>query len=117
MLTTKVSLVQPVYVPVDVHGTIYVKKNYKNCAGEIKDFLNKTLDYVEGPQNFGDILSFHDLFHELEQLDCVDFVYDFSITPRDRTHAKLNGMDIVPNKNAILIPGELFVDIETNIEE
>ena len=117
MLTTKVSLVQPVYVPVDVHGTIYVKKNYKNCAGEIKEFLNKTLDYVEGPQNFGDTLSFHDLFHELEQLDCVDFVYDFSITPRDRTHAKLNGMDIVPNQNAILIPGELFVDIETNIEE
>ncbi len=117
MLTTKVSLVQPVYVPIDVHGTIYVKKNYKNCEGEIKDLLNKALDYVEGSQNFGDVLSFHDLFHELEQLDCVDFVYDFTITPRDRSRARLNGMDVVPNNNALLVPGELYVDIETNIEE
>lgn len=117
MLTTKVSLVQPVYVPVDVHGTIYVKKNYKDCDGEIKDLLYRALDYTEGDQNFGDVLSFHDLFHEVEQLDCVDFVYDFSITPRDRAHAKLNGMDIVPSNNALLVPGELYVDIETNIEE
>jgi len=117
MLTTKVMLVQPVYVPVDVQGTIYVKKNYKNYDGEIRELINRALNYAEGPQNFGEILSFHDLFHEIEQLDCVDFVYDFSITPRDRTHAKLSGMDIQPDNNALLIPGELFVDIETNIEE
>ncbi|WP_028234516.1 baseplate J/gp47 family protein [Pseudobutyrivibrio sp. MD2005] len=117
MLTTRVSLVQPVYVPVDVHGTIYVKKNYKDCDGVIKNLLLKALDYVNGNQNFGETLSFHDLFHDIEKLDCVDFVYDFSITPRDRAHAKLSGMDIVPNPNALLVPGELFVDIETNIEE
>lgn len=117
MLTTKVSLVQPSYVPVDVHGTVYVKKNYKNCKDDIQTLLNKELDYANGQKNFGEVLSFHDLFHELEQLECVDFVYDFSITPRDRVHAKLNGMDIVPNNNALLVPGELFIDIETQIEE
>ena len=117
MLTTRVSLVQPVYVPVDVHGTIYVKKNYKNCDGEINSLLYKALDYGEGEQNFGQTLSFHDLFHEIEKLECVDFVYDFSITPRDRTYARLKGMDIVPAENALLIPGDIYVDIATNIEE
>lgn len=113
LLGTGIEILQPVYVPVNVHGTIYVKNHFENCMEQIEEVIKANLDYRDSENNFGDRLDFDRLFHRIEALDCVDYIYDLSATPLNPQYVEMSGMDILPAKNCLLYPGEIAIELNT----
>ena len=113
LLSTAVEIQQPVYAAVDVQGTVYVKPHFENCHSVIEKVIREELDYVNNSANFGDRLNFDELFHKVEALECVDFIYDLSIIPQQRRFVEQKGMDIVPAGNCLLYPGTISIELNT----
>lgn len=112
LITTRIEIVQPVYVPVSVYGTIYIKKHYSDCRQIIEDAIKKEIDYTENDCNFGETLSFNHIFHAVESLSCVEYIYDLSLKPQTvGNHAKVKDSDVIIGKNVLLYPGEILLDI------
>ena len=113
LLSTRVEILQPVYLAIQVKGTIYVKRHYEHCKEEIEDALREELDYISGDQSFGQVVSFDRIFRKLEMLDCVSHVYDLVLTPQNGQLATRQGADIVPKANCLCYPGTLSLEILT----
>ena len=113
LLTTRVELVPPVYVPVNVSGTVYVKIHYENSLEEIERVIREKIDYLQTEKNFGDPLRFDEVFHAIEFLECVEYVYDLSLRPQSMAHAKMVDADIKPDANCLLFPGQLQIETVT----
>ncbi|MBQ9438785.1 MAG: baseplate J/gp47 family protein [Lachnospiraceae bacterium] len=113
LLTTRIELASPVYTKVNVSGTVYVKLHFENSKKLIEDAIREKTDYLSGGQNFADVLRFDDVFHAIELLDCVEYVYDLSLRPASNAYAKLKESDIYPAENCLLIPGNIAIETVT----
>ncbi|MDD6038850.1 MAG: baseplate J/gp47 family protein [bacterium] len=116
LLTTRIEIISPVYEPVDVRGTIYVKPVYKNCKEQIEQVIREQIDYLHSDRNFGDILRFNEVFHAIEDLECVEFVYALSLQPKHSNQAKLKETDIYPAFNCLLYPGTIVLEIDIHVK-
>ena len=113
LLTVNIDLQQPVYVPVHVRGTIYVKPHYEGCREQIEAVIKKQLDYVSTERNFGERFHFDVLFGQIESLACVKYIYDLSVTLSSQQYASQKGLDIQPKNNCLLYPGEIILELNT----
>ena len=113
LLTTNVILVQPAYVEISVQGTVYVKPHYKGCKEKIEAVRRQELDYVNSDKNFGDRLHFDELFHRIEALECVEYIYELSASSSNPLLAVRQGMDIQPVDYCLLIPGAIHIELNT----
>ncbi len=109
LLTTRIEIADPVYTPVDVQGTIYVKRQYENSLTLIEEVIRKNIDYIHSGRNFGEVLKFDQVFHEIEALECVEFIYELSLHPQNPGLAKLIEADIVPNENCLCYAGNILL--------
>ena len=110
LLTTRVELVQPQYVPVNVYATVYVKLHYDNAAAAIEKVIREKVDYTASDRNFGQILKFDEIFHAIEVLECVEYVYELSLKPGGGSGAKLKDADVLPGNNCLLYPGDIRIE-------
>lgn len=113
LLTTRVKLADPVYAHVNVYGTIYVKPHYERCKEQIEAFISRNLDYLSSEKSFGDVLHFDELFHGIEALECVDFIFELNANVDNSCDATKQGLDIVPAKNCLIVPGQIDLNIVT----
>lgn len=113
LLTVNIEVQQPVYVPVHVRGTIYVKPHYEGCRQQIEAVVRRELDYISTDKNFGDRFHFDTLFHQIEGLSCVKYIYELSVTSQNTVHAAQKGLDIQPEDNCLLYPGEIVLELNT----
>lgn len=113
LLTTRVELVQPLYMAVNVSATVYVKIRYEDAASLIEDSIRERIDYLNSKKNFGELLKFDEVFHGIEMLECVEYVYELSLRPKSFSGAKLIDADILPDYNCLLYPGEIRVETVT----
>lgn len=113
LLGTGIEILQPIYVAVNIYSTIYVKSHFEKCREQIEEVIRQNLDYSNSNHNFGERLNFDALFHNVEALECVDFIYDLSIVPQNQQHVEMRGMDIVPAENCLLYPGEISIQLNT----
>lgn len=110
LLTTKIEIIPPVYTPIDVHGIIYVKNQYEDTLAQIEQTIRKKIDYIHSEKNFGDILKFDEVFHAIEELDCVNFIYKLSLYPQEPAFAKLLDSDIQPGENVLCYAGDISLE-------
>lgn len=113
LLTTRVELVQPIYMPVNVSATVYVKLHFENASAKIESTIRTAIDYLHSDKNFGEILKFDEVFHAIEMLDCVEYVYELSLRPKSLSGARMQDVDVVPNANCLLYPGDIHVETVT----
>lgn len=113
LLTVNIELQQPVYLPVHVSGTIYVKPHYEECKEQIEAIIRRELDYISTERNFGERFHFDALFHQIESLPCVKYIYELSVTPQSLQNASQKGLDIQPKDNCLLYPGEITLELNT----
>ncbi len=113
LLTTRVELVQPVYLAVNVQATVYVKIRYEDAAKMIEDSIREHIDYLHSQKNFGEPLKFDEVFHGIEMLECVEYVYELTLRPKSFSGAKMIDADILPDNNCLLYPGEIRVEAMT----
>ncbi len=111
LLSVRVRVCAPLYIPVSVSGVVYVKPHYEKCREKIEETAAGELDYRNGPQRFGAPLLFHRLFRSLEVLECVDSIADLAIIPESGEGAVLDGRDIRPVPNGLLFPGSIKFEI------
>ncbi|MDR2163101.1 MAG: baseplate J/gp47 family protein [Clostridiales Family XIII bacterium] len=111
MIGTRIELVSPVYIPVDVRAIIYVKGYYDNIKELIESYLRGELDGVTGGMPFGATISYNRIYKGLEALECVETLYEFAIAPRDWKSAKPDGPDIILNDGALCYPGDFLIEI------
>lgn len=116
LLTTRIEIIPPVYEPVNVRGTIYVKPTYENCREQIEQAVRARIDYIHSDKNFGDVLKFNEVFHAIESLECVEYIYDLSLQPQHLNIARLKDTDIYPSENCLLYPGELTLEIDVYVK-
>ncbi len=113
LLTVNIEVQQPVYTAVHVRGTIYVKPHYEGSREQIEAVIRRELDYIATDRNFGERFHFDELFHRIEKLPCVKYVYELSVTPQSLQHASQKGLDIQPADNCLLYPGEIILELNT----
>lgn len=111
MLTTKLVIEQPVYVPINVTGVIYVKKHFERCRERIERMLRRMLDGIHSDVQFGSRIVFHEIYRQLGAMDGVDRVHELSICPDSFRNADMSGMDIVLDSNALYCPGSIRVEL------
>ncbi len=111
MLTTRLVIEQPVYVPINVTGVIYVKKHFERCRERIEHMLRRMLDGLRPDAQFGSRIVFHEIFRRLSMMEGVDRVHELSIFPDNFRSADMSGMDIVLNSNALYCPGSFRLEL------
>ncbi len=113
LITTRFQILPPIYVGVAVRSTVYVKRHYSNCREKIEECFRMKLDYTGSEKNFGDVLKFEEVFRAVEELDCVEFIYELSLRPENLKKAMLRDTDIYPEENCLLYPGDIDLEIIT----
>lgn len=113
LLTTRIELLDPVYMPVNVNAVVYVKPHYEGASGAIEEAIKRKIDYLGSDKNFGEILKFDEVFHAVESLECVEYVYELSLRPQSPAGATMRDADVVPELNCLLYPGNIRIDALT----
>lgn len=115
MLTTKIVLKQPAYVPIHIKGTVLIKKhsvyNREQVAEQIEQMFRTLLDGIHSNVPFGSRIVFYDLYRCLESMDCVEEVMELSVFVQQYRWAKKDGLDIQLHANALYFPGSLQIEI------
>lgn len=113
LLTSQFSIVKPNYVAISVKCTAYVKRHFNDCKNQIEERIKSKIDYINSEHNFGDRLMFEDVFHAIEELPCVEYVYDLSLHSENNKLAQMKEYDIYPRFDCLCYPGEITVEIVT----
>ena len=114
LITTGFQIKQPAYVAVGVKCTVYVKKHFTDCRRMIEDRIKACVDYIHSDRNFGDRLMFEDVFHAIEDLPCVEYVYELSLHSENNKLAQVKENDIIPRYDCICYPGTIQLNIVTS---
>ena len=106
MLTTRFEICQPRYVPIGVKVTLSIRGMASYAREETQRLLRECLDYVNGPQNFGDWVRFHEIYQKLNALPFVDAVDALNLFPEGRDGVLVGG-DIRLEDDSLCYPGTI----------
>lgn len=79
LLNMKIRISGPVYTRIDVWTDVTVKLQYTDSRRQIEEVISRELDYVDGPQPFGSIVSARRLLSSIESLPCVQRVQELTL--------------------------------------
>lgn len=113
MLTTRIELLPPKYVPIDVAATLRVKSYFDHAQEEIEAALRQALDHVDGPAGFGGWVRFNELYQALSALPCVDEVESLRLLPADRAAVTAEGADLRLDDQSLCCPGQFQLELRT----
>jgi len=113
LLTSRYMILKPAFVAVGVKCTVYVRRHFGDCRKQIEDRIRSRIDYINSDRNFGERLNFEDIFYAIEDLECVDYVYDLSLHSENDRLAKVKEYDLYPRADCLCYPGEIQLEIVT----
>ena len=109
----RLHLLQPQYVPVDVKATIFIRNTHSDAREEIEAVLNRSLDFTASGRGFGETLSYHRLVRALEQLPCVESVFELFLIPQAKGDMMYSGHDIKLGDHSLCRPGRFSLELST----
>lgn len=101
MLNTKVSVVSPAYVGIEVYGKIELRKDSKEAREAVLKCLEERIEYAYQRRPFGAVIPYGKLFMKLEALDEVVKVVGLSLERVGRSATKNDRGDIFLNEDAL----------------
>lgn len=114
MLTTRIEIVQPNYVAVDVWAILHSKSYYGNALDSVSQMLTASLDYINGPQPFGSKISFSKLYQKLLELPAVESIVEFKLIPQSWNGISLDAPDLILDPYTLCYPGEFHIQFQTS---
>lgn len=111
MLTTKIQIRQPVYIPIHIKVGVYTKNHYENCEEIIANCLREKLNGIDSEVNFGEVLSFREIYNCVHELDCVEDIIELTVYTDHAYGTKKMGKDIVMPFNGLYYAGSFKIDI------
>lgn len=100
MTAANIILVEPVYVPLMVHGRIRGRRQFRDCRRMIEEFLKQRFEEEIGKTGFGGVISYHMMFQELEGLDFVAEVCDLGVS-LGAAGARIAGEEIMLDRHCL----------------
>ena len=94
LLTTKIEIVSPHYVGVQVFGRIALKENTKKAREDVRRCITESIDFNH-TGGFGKDIAYGSVFSQLELLDGVKNVIELSLEPMGRGGDKNGRGDII----------------------
>lgn len=113
LVSVRLRLLQPQYVPVDVKATIFIRNTHSDAREEIEAVLNRSLDFTASGRGFGETLSYHRLVRALEQLPCVESVFELFLIPQAKGDMMYSGHDIKLGDHSLCRPGRFSLELST----
>ena len=113
LITTRFTILPPVYVGVSVRTTVYVKRHFSDCREMIENRIRNVINYLKSDKNFGEPLTFEEVYSSVEDLDCVEYVYELFMRPENLKAAAMRESNIYPGENCLLYPGKINLEIIT----
>lgn len=111
MITTKVQLMQPEYVPIGVKAVVDIKNYYENASQTITDVLHNLLDQIHSDCSFGTTIEYYKIYKAISQIPMVESIYRLQLDAPAYADAKKSGGDIVLGSRSLGYPGKLVVEM------
>jgi hypothetical protein len=111
-MLTRVNIVKPEYVAVDVNLNVRVKPHYMECESMIDEVIREQTDYINAEHGFGEVLQYERLYHAVSSLDCVAEIIELEISARNNALAKKQELNIKPEERCLLYPGNINITTE-----
>ena len=116
MITTRVELVQPRYVPIHVSAVVYIRRHFQRAQEEVRELLAALLDHIDGEESFGGIVRFHEVYQQLIALPCVAAVDALRLSCAGAEGATQSGLDICLDEESLCYPGEFRLEFHDYVE-
>lgn len=116
LLTTRVELVQPRYIPINVTAVLYIRQHYRQAEGEVRQLLELLLDHVHGDAGFGGWVRFSQIYRQLADLPCVAAVDTLYLSPATTEGAALVGTDVRLGEDSLCCPGTFRLDFHNDVD-
>lgn len=101
LLNTKVSIEEPAYVGITVHGKIHLVRDTPRDREKVVDCLKDMIDYERKKNPFGAVISGGKLFMRLEALDEVERVRELALERTGSAAVKNERGDILLREDAL----------------
>ena len=99
LLNTKINVVDPIYVGLDISGQIIVNSYYRKSSNVIADSIREFVNRVN--EDCGSVFYYGDLFGMIDRLECVSYVDKLYINPVGDYKEKTLSDDIIIPPNGI----------------
>lgn len=113
LISSRFEILPPVYAGVTVRTTVYVKRHFRDCKSLIEDRIRQIVDYTVSDRNFGQTLTFEEVFSGIEELQCVEYVHELFLRPLDQKNAAVKDGSIIPSGNCLLYLQQAEVEVIT----
>ncbi|MBP5164998.1 MAG: baseplate J/gp47 family protein [Lachnospiraceae bacterium] len=110
MLSTRVELIGPAYLTVDVQISVRCKIYVDENDMGIREVVESIIDYRTGKRNFGEPLEFETIIRAVEALPSVDYVKDISVKPVIPGLSQTREAVLLPKANVLLLPGKISIE-------
>ncbi|NLV86989.1 MAG: hypothetical protein GX025_07205 [Clostridiales bacterium] len=117
MLTTRIELISPRYVRIDLDAKIFVKPHFEKAREEIINLLQSLLDYETSDVPFGSWVRFGEIYGALSRLPCVLRVDSLRLKPEDRQNLTVVSSDFKLADNALCYPGEINLELSNLVSK
>ena len=107
LLNTRVKVVEPVYGCINMSGRIRIVGNRQTAKAEAEAFLRSYIEERQKQCSFGAVLSYGDIFMQLETLDHVERVEELHLSLGGEMGRKSDKGDILLNSDCLPYVGEL----------
>lgn len=107
MLNTRVRVVEPVFGCVNVSGRIRIVGKPQAAKNEVELFLKNYIEVRQEKCSFGAVLSYGDIFMQLETLDHVERVEELHLSLGGEMGRKNDKGDLLLNSDCLPYVGEL----------
>lgn len=110
LLTTRIKICQPRYVPVNVRVIVNVKKYAVNVQKQVEGVLLQMLDGIHSERSFGEKLYIREIFQEILKLECVDEIQDMYVFAKGAIAQKDTGV-ICFAFDELFYPGDIQIEM------
>ena len=110
LLNTKVSIVSPVYVGIEVHAKIVLHVDTKEARDKVHQRIRELIDYQEKERPFGNVISYGKVFTSLEAMDEIKLVREFTLEKNGSAAKKNDRGDILCQEDALSFVEQMNIE-------
>lgn len=111
IISTKIALVNPVFVKVNVKASVVVRAAPDKIKDKLREIIVSSIDYIKSGRDFGETLLFEEVYGRIAGLKWVDRVNIFTMHPENYVYVSAEGANIKPDNNCLLLSGVINLEI------
>ena len=112
MLSTRITIQDAVYVPLDVVIICKIKSGYPQYEKIIREALEKEIDFDKSNRAFGEILQYDDVQRTVSNLECIESVDNIWLRLKENRYSRKQDVKIIIPPECLLYLDEMEIKAE-----